>query len=36
LSRFGWAAVNELVFPVVAAAAVLLAWGMLARRPSPV
>ncbi|MDR3420487.1 MAG: MFS transporter [Xanthobacteraceae bacterium] len=36
LSRFGWAAVNELVFPVVAAAAVLLFWGTLMRRPSPV
>jgi MFS family permease len=36
LSRFGWVAVNGLVFPVVALAAILLAWGTLSRRPSPV
>jgi MFS family permease len=36
LSRFGWAAVNELVFPVVALAAAMLAWAALAHRPSPV
>ncbi len=35
LSRFGWTAVNEVVFPVIVAAAVLLAWGALARRPAP-
>lgn len=28
--------VNELVFPVVVTAALPLAWGSLARRPSPV
>jgi MFS family permease len=36
LSRFGWVAVNGLVFPVVALAAISLAWGTLSRRPSPV
>ena len=36
LSRYGWAAVNDLVFPVVVTAALLLAWGTLARRPNPV
>jgi MFS family permease len=35
LSRFGWTAVNEVVFPVIVVAAVLLAWGALARRPAP-
>jgi MFS family permease len=35
LSRYGWSAVNEVVFPVVIVAAVLLAWGTLARRPKP-
>jgi predicted MFS family arabinose efflux permease len=32
LASFGWIAVNEVVFPVVLAAAVLLAWHALARR----
>jgi len=36
LSRYGWAAVNDVVFPVVAAALLLLAWSGLARRPNPV
>jgi len=36
LSRFGWIAINELVYPVVIAAALLLAWGTFARRPNPV
>jgi len=33
LARFGWATVNEVVFPVILVAAVLLAWGSLARKP---
>ena len=33
LARYGWTAVNAVVFPVVIAAAVLLAWGTFARRP---
>ena len=36
LARYGWTAVNEVVFPVVIVAAVLLAWGTFARRPNPV
>jgi MFS family permease len=36
LSRYGWAGVNDVVFPVVVAAAVLLVWSTLARRPNPV
>jgi MFS family permease len=36
LTRYGWAAVNDVVFPVVVIAALLLAWGTLARRPNPV
>jgi MFS family permease len=36
LSRYGWTAVNEVVFPVILVAAVLLAWGSLVRRPEPV
>jgi MFS family permease len=36
LTRYGWTAVNELVFPLVVAAAALLAWRALARRPNPV
>jgi MFS family permease len=36
LSRYGWGAVNEVVFPVVVAAAAFLAWGTLARRPRAV
>jgi MFS family permease len=35
LASFGWAAVNEVVFPVVLAAGTLLAWHILARRPQP-
>jgi MFS family permease len=34
LARYGWTAVNEVVFPVAIAAAVLLAWGTFARRPN--
>ena len=36
LTRYGWTAVNEVVFPVIIAAAALLAWGTFARRPNPV
>jgi MFS family permease len=36
LSRYGWSAVNDVVFPVVVVAAVLLAWGTFARRLNPV
>ena len=36
LTRYGWAAVNALVFPVVLAAAILLTWGSLVRRANPV
>jgi hypothetical protein len=35
LARYGWTTVTELVFPVVIAAAVLLAWGTFARRAQP-
>ena len=34
LASFGWATVNEVVFPVVLAAAVLLLWSALRRRAS--
>ena len=34
LASYGWAAVNEVVFPVVVVAGLLLAWGTLARRPT--
>ena len=33
LSRYGWTTINEVVFPVVVAAGLLLAWSTLARRP---
>jgi MFS family permease len=36
LARYGWTAINELVFPVIVAAAVLLAWSTFTRRPEPV
>ncbi len=36
LARYGWTTVNEVVFPVILVAAVLLAWGSLVRRPTPV
>jgi predicted MFS family arabinose efflux permease len=36
LTRYGWGAVNEVVFPVLITAGVLLAWGSLIRRPDPV
>jgi MFS family permease len=35
LARFGWSAVNEVVFPVVLVAAALLVLGSLVRRPTP-
>jgi MFS family permease len=35
LTRYGWSAVNDVVFPVVIVAAVLLLWGTLARQPKP-
>jgi predicted MFS family arabinose efflux permease len=34
LARYGWTAVNEMVFPVILVAAVLLVWGSLVRRPT--
>ncbi|HUD87187.1 MAG TPA: MFS transporter [Xanthobacteraceae bacterium] len=36
LARYGWTAVNEMVYPVIFVAALLLAWGSLVRRPRPV
>jgi hypothetical protein len=36
LTIYGWSAVNDVVFPVVIVAAVLLAWGTFARRLNPV
>jgi len=36
LARFGWAAVNEIVIPVILMATLLLAWGTLARRSAVV
>ena len=36
LTRYGWAAVNEGVFPVLIVAGLLFAWGSLIRRPEPV
>jgi MFS family permease len=36
LSTYGWSAVNEVVFPVILAAALLLGWGAAMRRPNPV
>src|ERR1700692_403698 len=36
LSRYGWTTVNEVVFPVILVAALLVAWGLLGRRPKPV
>jgi predicted MFS family arabinose efflux permease len=35
LSGYGWTAVNDVVFPVIFVAALLLAWGSLMRRPNP-
>jgi len=35
LARYGWAAVNEVVFPVILVASLLLVWGSLVRRPTP-
>ena len=34
LVNFGWSAVNEVVFPVILGAALLLAWVSLGRRPA--
>jgi MFS family permease len=36
LARYGWFAVNMMVYPVIIIAALLLAWGSLVRRPDPV
>jgi predicted MFS family arabinose efflux permease len=36
LSTYGWAGLNEVVFPVILVAALLLTWGSLMRRPSTV
>ena len=36
LSRYGWTAVTEVVFPMIFVAALLLAWGSFVRRPEPV
>ena len=36
LSRYGWTAVNEVIFPVVVAAALLLVWGARTHRTNPV
>ncbi len=36
LANYGWTAVNEVVFPVVVMAALLLGWGTLGRRPAAV
>jgi predicted MFS family arabinose efflux permease len=36
LATFGWAAVNEIVFPVVLTAAVMLGWLVLRQRRNPV
>ena len=36
LASYGWTAVNEVVFPVVVVAGLLLAWGTLKRRSAPV
>jgi predicted MFS family arabinose efflux permease len=36
LSGYGWSAVNDVVFPVILVAALLLAWGSLMREPKPV
>jgi len=36
LANFGWATVNQVVFPVVLIAAVLLAWGTLQVRRKPI
>jgi predicted MFS family arabinose efflux permease len=36
LAHYGWSVVNAAVFPVVVAAALLLAWDSKARRPERV
>ncbi len=36
LASYGWTAVNEVVFPVVVVAGLLLAWGTLKQWPAPV
>jgi MFS family permease len=36
LAHYGWSVVNAVVFPVILAAALVLAWSSLVRRPSPV
>jgi hypothetical protein len=35
-TRYGWAAVNEIVFPVLIAAGLLFAWASFSGRPEPV
>jgi predicted MFS family arabinose efflux permease len=35
LARYGWTAVNVVVFPVILIAALLLVWGSLVRKPAP-
>ena len=35
LAGYGWSAVNGMVYPVIFAAALLLAWGSRSRRPAP-
>jgi MFS family permease len=35
LALYGWSAVNAMVFPVIAVAVAMLAWGSLVRRPAP-
>ena len=34
LAHYGWTTVNEVVFPVILVAALLLAWGSLVRKPT--
>ncbi len=36
LTRYGWTAITELVFPVIVVAGILLACGSFTRRPEPV
>jgi predicted MFS family arabinose efflux permease len=36
LASFGWAAVNEVVFPVVLIAVALLLWQLVQKRAQPV
>jgi predicted MFS family arabinose efflux permease len=36
LTRYGWASVNAVAFPIVLTAAALLVWGTFVRRAEPV